>query len=667
MRKKIIVSIAVIIITIFLVISVFNNQLFFEKKEKLSDEKITNIQDIIDGASDKDVIHLSNEIYYGKLSIDKQLTIKGNTKEDTIIDGGGLESIITINCDNVIIENITVRNSGGHSGDSAIKIISNNNQIKNCVIYKSRTGIKIDESKNNIISNCFFHTNGEGILCNYSHENIIKHCQFRNNAFGIHLNNCDSEEIKNSYLHTNGLGIYDKKSTNTKIYDSAICDNNQDGGGVWSYQSKKLEIKNSNINHNGAGIRLEESDADISNCNLNDNMYNTFRILNVGRCNIQDCDIKDSYRTAIYLRTSMCNINNNNIYNSALYGLDCGKDSLCNAKNNYWGSKIGPSITSFGLGDKITFRILNNNYFPWELKPIGNIGSDWNVEEKFNKKNIMVDKTCKIKFQDLDSDGDNAPDYWEEKWGYNPNRYDEHLCLDPDNDGLNNIEECYTEKYGSNPFYKDIFIEVDYSKGNKPTDEYIQKTKDIFKKHEIALHIDTGGLDGGEKLPFNSINSCSEFRDIYWNYFLHNNLDNPRKGIFRYAVIVDSIDELYGAFVFVGCDNLDSIGFATKVSKQNYWHIDGDKIIVGGIIHELGHTMGLLIDDHGGIDNVNSIKFFTKDGWQYKNYFSCLNYRYVFLLLGFSDGSHGRGDFDDWSNLDYSFFKNTNFEIPNID
>ena len=39
-----------------------------------------------------------------------------------------------------------------------------------------------------------------------------------------------------------------------------------------------------------------------------------------------------------------------------------------------------------------------------------------------------------------------------------------------------------------------------------------------------------------------------------------------------------------------------------------------------------------------------------------------MNYDYKYKILDYSDGSHGRGDFDDWSNLDYDFFKNTDFK-----
>lgn len=33
-----------------------------------------------------------------------------------------------------------------------------------------------------------------------------------------------------------------------------------------------------------------------------------------------------------------------------------------------------------------------------------------------------------------------------------------------------------------------------------------------------------------------------------------------------------------------------------------------------------------------------------------------MNYRYVFKLVDYSDGSHGENDFDDWGHLDLTQF-----------
>ena len=65
--------------------------------------------------------------------------------------------------DNVIIKNFTIRNSGGKQDNAGIKINSENNQITNCIFYRTKTGIFVNYTRNNTINNCIFHTNGDGI------------------------------------------------------------------------------------------------------------------------------------------------------------------------------------------------------------------------------------------------------------------------------------------------------------------------------------------------------------------------------------------------------------------------------------------------------------------------------------------------------------------------
>ena len=47
---------------------------------------------------------------------------------------------------------------------------------------------------------------------------------------------------------------------------------------------------------------------------------------------------------------------------------------------------------------------------------------------------------------------------------------------------------------------------------------------------------------------------------------------------------------------------------------------------------------------------------------KYRNYKSSMSYYYKYKIFTFSDGSHGRGDFDDWGHQDLSFFKKSHFD-----
>ncbi len=215
---------------------------------------------------------------------------------------------------------------------------------------------------------------------------------------------------------------------------------------------------------------------------------------------------------------------------------------------------------------------------------------------------------------------------------------------------------------------KDIFLELDYmpcenpEETNKPSQELLQRLIDIFENKDITLHIDTGELGGGEQIPYcKSKFSFAKLRDLYWQYFLKNNLTNPRKGIFHYGIICNYCPDLN--FPFFGWDGLDSFAVSTEWLKETMPFFSRKRLIVGATVHHLGHTLGLIADTNNAIDNMGTTKIFNKDFFVYRNYKSCMNYRYKYLLFSYSDGSHGRGDFDEWSNLDFSFFKNTNFKI----
>jgi hypothetical protein len=89
------------------------------------------------------------------------------------------------------------------------------------------------------------------------------------------------------------------------------------------------------------------------------------------------------------------------------------------------------------------------------------------------------------------------------------------------------------------------------------------------------------------------------------------------------------------------------------------------RLIVGAAVHQLGSNLGLLVDTHGGNDNFEAVKLFTIQWLKYRNYRSCMNYYYKYKTLSYSDGTHGYGDFNDWENLNFSFFKQFHYVITN--
>jgi hypothetical protein len=224
------------------------------------------------------------------------------------------------------------------------------------------------------------------------------------------------------------------------------------------------------------------------------------------------------------------------------------------------------------------------------------------------------------------------------------------------------------DQYGANPFHKDIFLELDWMKSkvtgqvNKPSEGIIKEAADVFAQHNITLHVDVGDLGGGEEIPSLSNFSFSDLVDLYWQYFLHYDLNNPRKGIFRYGIICDVGPDVN--FPFMGWDQLDSFLISAQRLSEQFPLYSRDRLIMGGVVHHLGHTLGLLADVYGGIDNVGTLRPISMQWFTYRHYQSNMNYWYKYWTFSYSDGTHGQGDFDDYGHLDFSFFKNSSFTWP---
>ena len=628
------------------------------------------IQNGIDAADNEDVIFVFNGTYIEQINVTKSVKIVGENKINTIIDGNYSQIVINIISDNVELKSFTIKNSNGYTDNAGIKVESNNVTIDNCIIYRTKIGIYIFKSIKNFVKNCIFHTNGNGVLIDSSTCNTINNCQFSNNGIGINVKKSRVTNIDSSYVHTCGIGIYFEESYLINILQSAICDTNDNGAGVFVLRCKDINILNSNIYHNGNGIELDASSSVlIRECDIINNTHQ-------GAIKFENCKddilIRDSlffnnFQFAIRLINSSIVIKNNNFLKNKLFAV-YSESSKFDARFNWWGFFTGPSFFSFGLSDRIKRFPFKIRYFPWKLFAICGIGSDWDTNDKFEKIALPDDLHFQIEIEGIDTDDDGCPDWWEEKWGYDPESKDNHSQLDPDYDALNNIEECFTDKWGSNPFYKDVFLEIDCINSsnpeitNKPSTELLEKMKSRFKENNINLHIDTGNFGCGEEIPYKEFLTHSDICNYYWDYFLHNDLNNPRKGIFHYILITNyNQDE---SQVAMGWDHIDYAIVDAQGQCERHPSYSRERLVTYASMHELGHTFELFTEKNFAIDNVCAAIPLYREFWKYSRYKSCMNYRYVYSILDYSDGSRGKNDFDDWGNLNFSYFKNTVINYP---
>jgi parallel beta-helix repeat protein len=110
-----------------------------------------HIREGIENASHGDTIFVRNGFYHEHIDIYKTLSLIGENKTNTIIDGRGIDDVVLINAPNVNITNFTIRNSGKIANDSGFRIITDGNIIVNNNIVDNNRGIRIYKASNNII------------------------------------------------------------------------------------------------------------------------------------------------------------------------------------------------------------------------------------------------------------------------------------------------------------------------------------------------------------------------------------------------------------------------------------------------------------------------------------------------------------------------------------
>lgn len=278
-----------------------------------------------------------------------------------------------------------------------------------------------------------------------------------------------------------------------------------------------------------------------------------------------------------------------------------------------------------------------------------------------------------------DPDGDGIPSWWEYKYGYDPLTWDNHEKLDPDLDGVENTEEYMMAEYFSDPYHPDIYLEVDYmaKDPNKLFDvEHIlyeeskQMVIEKLSRMGISIYFDTGWPDG----PVNGGGEYVEFVDVideivggHMSRWWKHNFADERKGVFRYfqtvneaGVITPSEFNPYNHILMTTSREYFMKRQAFTTRQRAVW-------LGRTVLHELGHTMGIVPALHPGVDNMPAGNYqwpetLTQEEWEEvdKNYQSLMNYRYVnprnegikgFFeykdFYEFSDGTHGEGDFND--------------------
>jgi len=185
-------------------------------KEKMFITKIGNrgyIQDLINNASNGDTIYIPTGIYYEHIIINKRISLVGEDKNTTIIDGGGNGTVVYISADWVNISGFTIQ-------------------------YGYPYGITLEYSScNSIIGNTISSSGWDGIYLYGSSDNIITGNSITNNSWnGIYFYDSNCNIISDNNIVSNGGsdwswsdGIAIQDSCDNILTYNSISDNAREG------------------------------------------------------------------------------------------------------------------------------------------------------------------------------------------------------------------------------------------------------------------------------------------------------------------------------------------------------------------------------------------------------------------------------------------------------
>jgi len=336
----------------------------------------TKIQDAIDNSSINNTVFVYDDSspYYENVVIDKSISLIGEDRNTTVIDGSGNSDVVKTTADSVLLSFFTIQNSGNNHTDAGIHIFSDYNIIRGNNIFHNDEGIFIQNSNNTLITSNNMSSNDYGLwLSDQSSNNTVISNIFNYNVWrGIYIDESGYNIFSNNDISDNGNGIYLIKSDNNYLINNIITNNwygidlisscsnsilnntflNDDLYVFDSYQNK---IFNNTVDNKPLVYLEDESDIII------DKIVGQIIIINCINITVQNQQLSNLVHSIVVWESKFCTISENSIINN-YYGIVIYNSSNnCIIDNNISNNRYGIVFDYSGDNNSIIKNIISNN------------------------------------------------------------------------------------------------------------------------------------------------------------------------------------------------------------------------------------------------------------------------------------------------------------------
>ncbi len=217
----------------------------------------TTIQAAIDDVNPGDTVFVYNGTYSERLEVGVSLSLTGENRDTTIVDGGGSGTVVRVTANWTNVSGFTLTNSGKYSNDAGLELY----YVQDCRITD------INASKD-----------GDGISLIHSDFNsVTNNTVTLNNHSGIELQSSDDNVVSNNYAFWNNRsGVYLSRSRRTTLSDNIMVGDGIRlyGSSFWEWASHQIDTSNI-VNGrpiyywktiNGAGVPADAGQVILVDC-----------------------------------------------------------------------------------------------------------------------------------------------------------------------------------------------------------------------------------------------------------------------------------------------------------------------------------------------------------------------------------------------------------------